>query len=91
MLSSEEKRKYIRQIMIAEIGLQGQEKIRDAKVVIVGCGGLGCPTLLYLASTGVGTIGIIDFDTVSVTNLHRQILFGNSDVGQKKLRSPKKK
>lgn len=85
MLSPEEKRKYIKQIMVPEIGLSGQEKIRNAKVAIVGCGGLGCPTLLYLAAAGVGTIGIIDFDTVSLTNLHRQILFGNNDVGKKKI------
>ncbi len=85
MLSQIEKRKYIKQIMMPEIGLAGQEKIRNSKVAIVGCGGLGCPTLLYLASAGVGKIGIIDFDSVSITNLHRQILFGNNDVGQKKV------
>ncbi|MBA3663992.1 MAG: ThiF family adenylyltransferase, partial [Bacteroidetes bacterium] len=84
MLSPEEKRKYIRQIMMQEIGLPGQEKIRNAKVAIVGCGGLGCPVLLYLASAGVGTIGIIDFDTINITNLHRQILYGNADVEKKK-------
>jgi len=85
MLSADEKRKYIKQIMMPEIGIDGQEKIKNAKVAIVGCGGLGCPTLLYLAAAGVGTIGIIDFDTVSITNLHRQILFGNNDVGKKKI------
>jgi len=85
MLSPDEKRKYIRQIMIPGIGLSGQEKIRQAKVAIVGCGGLGCPVLLYLASAGVGTIGIIDFDTVNITNIHRQILYGNDDVGKKKV------
>ncbi len=77
--------------MIPEIGLQGQEKIRNTKVAIVGCGGLGCPALLYLASAGIGTIGIVDFDTVSITNLHRQILFGNSDVGQNKIDVAEKK
>ena len=91
MLSPEEKRKYIKQIMIPQIGLTGQEKIRNSKVAIVGCGGLGCPALLYLASAGVGTISIIDFDTVSITNLHRQILFGNTDVGQKKIEVAEKK
>lgn len=91
MLSPEEKRKYIKQIMVPEIGLPGQEKIRNAKIAIVGCGGLGCPALLYLASAGVGTIGIIDFDTVSITNLHRQILFGNKDVGKKKIEVAKQK
>lgn len=77
--------------MVPEIGLPGQEKIRNAKIAIVGCGGLGCPALLYLASAGVGTIGIIDFDTVSITNLHRQILFGNKDVGKKKIEVAKQK
>lgn len=91
MLSPEEKRKYIKQIMVPEIGLSGQEKIRNAKAIIVGCGGLGCPTLLYLAASGVGTIGIIDFDTVSITNIHRQILFGNNDVGKKKIEIAKEK
>ena len=91
MLSPEEKRKYIKQIMIPEIGLQGQEKIRNTKVVIVGCGGLGCPTLLYLASAGIGTIGLVDFDTVNITNLHRQVLFGNEDVGQTKIDVAEKK
>jgi len=91
MLSSGEKRKYIKQIMVPEIGLSGQEKIKNAKVAIIGCGGLGCPTLLYLASAGIGTIGIIDFDTVSITNLHRQVLFGNSDVGNKKTQIAKQK
>lgn len=91
MLSAEEKRKYIKQIMVPEIGLSGQEKIRNTKVAIVGCGGLGCPTLLYLAASGVGTIGIIDFDTVSITNIHRQIIFGNNDVGKKKIEIAKEK
>jgi len=91
MLSPEEKRKYIKQIMVPEIGLAGQEKIRNAKIAIVGCGGLGCPALLYLAAAGVGTISIIDFDTVSITNLHRQVLFGNNDVGQKKIDIAQKK
>ncbi|MBK9283631.1 MAG: HesA/MoeB/ThiF family protein [Sphingobacteriaceae bacterium] len=85
MLSNNEKRKYIKQIMLSEIGVSGQEKIKEAKVAIVGCGGLGCPTLLYLCAAGVGTIGIIDFDTVHITNLHRQILFGQKDVNLKKV------
>jgi molybdopterin/thiamine biosynthesis adenylyltransferase len=91
MLSNEEKRKYIRQIMIPGVGNEGQEKIRHAKIAIVGCGGLGCPTLLYLAAAGIGTIGIIDFDTVNITNLHRQILFGNEDVGKMKTEAAREK
>jgi adenylyltransferase/sulfurtransferase len=84
MLSPEEKRKYIRQIMIPEVGTAGQEKLRNAKVAVIGCGGLGCPVILYLASSGIGTLGLVDFDTVSITNLHRQILYGMNDVGRKK-------
>jgi molybdopterin-synthase adenylyltransferase len=91
MLSAEEKRKYVKQIMLPGVGVTGQEKIRKAKVAIVGCGGLGCPILLYLAAAGIGTIGIIDFDTVSITNLHRQVLFGNEDVGKIKIDVAKKK
>ncbi|MCW3078408.1 MAG: UBA/THIF-type binding protein [Bacteroidetes bacterium] len=91
MLSPEEKRKYIKQIMLPEIGVTGQENIRNAKVAIIGCGGLGCPTLLYLASAGVGTIGIVDFDIIGITNLHRQILFGVNDVGKKKTHVAKDK
>jgi molybdopterin-synthase adenylyltransferase len=85
MLSTEEKRKYVRQIIVPQIGAAGQEKIRKARVALVGCGGLGCPALLYLAASGIGKIGLIDFDTVSITNLHRQVLFGNEDVGKKKV------
>lgn len=84
MLTKEEKHKYIKQIMLPEIGVQGQEKIRQAKIAVVGAGGLGCPVLLYLAAAGTGTLGIIDFDTVNITNLHRQILYGNGDINHKK-------
>jgi adenylyltransferase/sulfurtransferase len=65
--------------------MKGQEKIRQARVAIVGCGGLGCPVLLYLSAAGVGNIGITDFDEVSISNLPRQILFGNNDIGKKKV------
>jgi adenylyltransferase/sulfurtransferase len=84
MLANSEKNKWVRQITLAGIGLTGQTKIRQAKVAVVGCGGLGCPVLLYLAASGVGTLGLIDFDTVTISNLHRQILYGNNDVGQLK-------
>jgi adenylyltransferase/sulfurtransferase len=84
MLSKEEKHTYIRQIMLNEIGLEGQLKLKQTKVAVVGAGGLGCPVLMYLASCGIGTIGIIDFDTVDRTNLHRQVLYGSNDVGKKK-------
>lgn len=84
MLANSDKNKWVRQITLAGIGVAGQSKIRQAKVAVVGCGGLGCPALLYLASSGVGTLGLIDFDTVTISNLHRQILYGNQDIGQLK-------
>lgn len=84
MLSKEEGKRYFKQILLEEFGLNAQIELKKAKVAVVGAGGLGCPVLQYLASCGVGTIGIIDFDTVDVTNLHRQILYTPNDVGQKK-------
>ena len=75
---------FSRQMMVEEIGYQGQEKINKARVLVIGAGGLGCPILQYLSSCGVGTIGIVDFDTVEVHNLHRQILYGIEDVGKQK-------
>ena len=84
MLSKEENIQYSRQIKLAEIGVDGQEKIKAAKVLVIGAGGLGCPILQYLSSAGVGTIGIIDFDKVELHNLHRQILFSLEDVGKQK-------
>jgi len=77
--------RYVRQITLPEIGEHGQRKLRDAAVLIVGAGGLGSPAALYLAGAGVGRIGLVDFDRVDVTNLHRQILYGTSDVGRPKL------
>lgn len=70
--------------MLAEVGVEGQTRIRQAKIAVVGAGGLGCPVLQYLAAAGIGTLGIIDFDVVDFTNLHRQVLYGVNDVGQKK-------
>jgi sulfur-carrier protein adenylyltransferase/sulfurtransferase len=84
ILSQREIRRYSRQIMIPEIGLEGQEKIRQAKVVVVGAGGLGCPVLQYLTASGVGKIAIVEFDTVDETNLQRQVLYGSDDVGKLK-------
>ncbi len=75
---------FSRQMMLDEIGYQGQEKITHAKVLVIGAGGLGCPILQYLSSCGVGTIGIIDFDKIEIHNLHRQILYGLNDVGKHK-------
>lgn len=84
MLTKEEGKRYFKQILLEEVGLNGQIALKQAKVAVVGAGGLGCPVLQYLASCGVGTIGVIDFDTVDVSNLHRQILYAADDVGNKK-------
>ena len=84
-LNGEQTRRYSRQIVIPQIQASGQERIRNAKVLCIGAGGLGSPALMYLVAAGVGTIGIVDFDTVDETNLHRQILYGQSDIGKKKV------
>lgn len=76
--------RYNRHIILSEIGQIGQDKLSNAKVLVVGAGGLGCPVLQYLTAAGIGTIGIIDFDTVEESNLQRQILFGSSSLGQNK-------
>lgn len=76
--------RYSRQILLPEVGIEGQEKLKYARVLVIGAGGLGCPALQYLAAAGVGTIGIVDFDTIAVHNLHRQILYTNADVGKQK-------
>ena len=80
----EEINRYSRQLMVNEIGAEGQIKIKKTKVLVVGAGGLGCPVLLYLAAAGIGTLGIIDFDVVEIHNLHRQILFTAEDLGKPK-------
>lgn len=84
IFQKEELTRYSRQMMLPEIGMKGQEMIKQAKVLVVGAGGLGCPALQYLAAAGVGTIGIIDFDKVELHNLHRQILYTTEDVGKPK-------
>jgi adenylyltransferase/sulfurtransferase len=90
-LSAQQALRYSRQIVIPQIQESGQERIRNAKVLCIGAGGLGSPALMYLAAAGVGTIGIVDFDTVDETNLHRQVLFGQSDIGKKKVDVAKSK
>ena len=85
MLSDEELDRYARHLVLREVGGVGQAKIRAAKVLIVGAGGLGSPCALYLAAAGVGTIGLADDDTVSLSNLQRQILFRTADVGRGKV------
>ena len=83
--------RYQRQIQLKEIGQTGQEKIVKAKVLVIGAGGLGCPALQYLAAAGVGTIGIVDFDVVELSNLQRQILYTVVDIGQSKAFTAAKK
>jgi len=73
--------RYNRQMMMPEIGDTGQDKLKKAKVLVIGAGGLGCPVLQYLAPAGVGTIGIVDFDRIEIHNLHRQILYTENQVG----------
>ncbi len=90
-LTAEEKYRYSRHLLLEEVGLEGQEKLKMAKVLVVGAGGLGCPVLLYLAAAGVGTIGVIDFDTIDVSNLQRQILFSTDDLGRSKAKVAKEK
>ena len=83
-LSPIEKRRYEKHIMIPEIGEEGQLKLLSAKILVVGAGGLGCPVLQYLCAAGIGKIGIVEFDKVSDSNLHRQILYGTGDIGKLK-------
>jgi adenylyltransferase/sulfurtransferase len=86
-LSNDEILRYSRHLIMPEVGMEGQQKLKAAKVLCIGAGGLGSPLALYLAAAGVGTLGIVDFDVVDLTNLQRQIIHGNSDVGRKKLDS----
>lgn len=81
--------RYNRQTILPEIGDEGQEKIKNAKVLVIGAGGLGCPVLQYLATAGVGTIGIIDFDIIEIHNLHRQILYTENQLGLPKASTAK--
>ncbi len=77
-------KKYTRQIILPEIGESGQQKLFDSKVLVIGAGGLGCPALLYMTAAGIGTIGIVDYDKVEKNNLHRQVLFDESQAGMQK-------
>lgn len=81
--------RYNRQMMLPEIGDAGQEKLKKAKVLVIGAGGLGCPILQYIATAGIGTIGIVDFDKIEIHNLHRQILYTENQVGQAKVTTAK--
>ena len=85
MLSNNEKEQYSRHLQLENIGTAGQLKLKQSKVLVVGAGGLGCSALLYLTAAGVGTIGIIDHDTVSRSNLQRQVIYGVSSIGKHKV------
>ena len=84
MLNEKEKYRYDRQIKLDSLGISGQEKLKASKILVIGAGGLGCPVLQYLTAAGVGKIGIVDFDSINETNLHRQVLFSEKDLGNNK-------
>ena len=83
--SPDELLRYSRHTLLPEFGEQGQARLKAGKALVIGAGGLGSPAALYLAAAGVGTLGLVDFDVVDVTNLQRQVLYGTSDVGRPKL------
>jgi adenylyltransferase/sulfurtransferase len=84
MLSDSEINRYGKQIILPEIGIEGQLKLANARVLVIGAGGLGCPVLQYLAAAGVGTLGIVDGDNVELSNLQRQVLYNHTDIGNSK-------
>lgn len=84
MFSPNEAKRYTKQTILDEVGLIGQVKLKNARVVVIGAGGLGCPIIQYLAACGIGTIGIVDFDVIEHSNLHRQVLYTPQDIGKKK-------
>ena len=87
MLLPAERTRYAKHINLPEIGLDGQEKLKNARVLVVGAGGLGCPVLLYLTAAGVGTIGVIDPDTVDLSNLQRQVIYTTDEIGKSKAKA----
>src|SRR4051812_45561729 len=89
-LTTEQKTRYSRHLLIPEVGSEGQARLLDSKVLLIGAGGLGSPAALYLAAAGVGTIGIIDFDTVDLSNLQRQVIHGTDRIGEKKVESARR-
>jgi len=90
-LNRDELRRYSRHLIMPEVGLAGQAKLKTASVLIVGTGGLGSPAALYLAAAGIGRLGLVDFDIVDDSNLQRQIIYGTGDVGRPKLRSARER
>ena len=88
-LTIDEVRRYSRHLIIPDVGMTGQKRLKNAKVLVIGAGGLGSPALLYLAAAGVGTLGIAEFDEVDESNLQRQVIHGQSDIGKSKALSAK--
>src|SRR3989344_5185593 len=86
-LSNEQIQRYSRHLIMPEVGVDGQEKLVNAKILLIGAGGLGSPLGLYLSAAGVGTLGLVDFDLVDYSNLQRQVIHGTSDVGRPKVES----
>jgi len=91
VLNNDEILRYSRHLIMPEVGMEGQQKLKAARVLCIGAGGLGSPLALYLAAAGVGTLGVVDFDVVDYTNLQRQIIHSTADVGRKKLDSAAEK
>src|SRR5437879_12360506 len=81
-LTKEEVERYSRHLIVPDVGVDGQKRLKNAKVLVIGAGGLGSPTLLYLAAAGVGTIGVVEFGVVDESNLPRQIIHGSYDIGR---------
>src|SRR5438477_1719724 len=88
-LTQAEIRRYSRHLILPEVGLAGQKRLKASSVLLIGAGGLGSPLALYLAAAGVGRIGLVDFDVVDFSNLQRQVIHGTADVGRPKLQSAK--
>src|SRR5919198_370290 len=90
-LTNEEVLRYSRHLILPDVGVDGQRKLKAGRILLIGAGGLGSPLALYLAAAGVGTLGLVDFDVVDVSNLHRQVLHGTKDVGRPKLESARER
>src|ERR1035441_10365897 len=88
-LTQEEVLRYSRHLIMPEVGMEGQEKLKNASILLIGCGGLGSPLSMYLAAAGIGRLGLVDFDLADFTNLQRQIAFGTQDVGRPKVDATK--
>ncbi|PAF45513.1 HesA/MoeB/ThiF family protein [Helicobacter sp. 11S02629-2] len=90
-LNEEQKQRYLRHLMLEDVGVEGQEKLQAAKVLVIGAGGLGSPVLLYLTAAGIGNIGVLDFDKVDISNLQRQVIHRTADIDVPKVESAKAK